>query len=303
MAILYTKKSSQRRKKSKARPLVFMLLAVFACTLYLLFFKWHNTNEAATYAGTNNQSQSIPKIIPKLHTDEVLQSQIDSWAAGQPSNFSINVRELNGDLRTASYQPERSMVTASTYKVFVAYAALHSIEQGKYTLNSKTRTGQSIETCLNKMIINSDNDCGRAIGFLLGWSSINDLVHQQGFVHTELNNYIEGNDSPVGEKYTTANDEADLLYGLYSGKLLNKSNADLLFSLMKQQVWGERIAAGLPVGIEAATKPGWLSGVQNDMGIVYGTNSTYIIVILSDGNNTAPLAQLSKLVYDYLNGS
>jgi beta-lactamase class A len=69
---------------------------------------------------------------------------------------------------------------------------------------------------------------------------------------------------------------------------------------MKSQVWRERIPAGVPSGIAVADKPGWLDNVENDAAIVYGPKSTYTLVIMTTGNSTQPLADLSKQIYDYL---
>ena len=58
--------------------------------------------------------------------------------------------------------------------------------------------------------------------------------------------------------------------------------------------------ADLPVGRIVADKPGWLSNVQNDAAVVYGPKSTYVLVIMTNGSTTQPLADLSKQIYDYL---
>jgi beta-lactamase class A len=96
-------------------------------------------------------SHATPHIDPKL------QEAVDAWVSQQSFQGAVDVQEVNGKLRTAQHDNETAMVTASTYKVFVAYAVLHEAEQGTLSLNTKTRTGQTAQNALNKMILQSDN--------------------------------------------------------------------------------------------------------------------------------------------------
>lgn len=210
------------------------------------------------------------------------------------------MQELGGSLRTASRNPATAMVTASTYKLYVAYAALHEVEQGTYTMQTTTRTGQTVSAALNKMILQSDNTSAETLGFLVGWDKVNSLAASVGATHTDINNYNNAGVAANGDKHSTAADLTTMVAKLQQGTLLNTANTQLLLGLMKTQAWRERIPAGVPSGVAVADKPGWLANVQNDAAIVYGPKSTYTLVVMTNGNTTKPLADLSKLVYDYL---
>jgi len=242
-----------------------------------------------------------------LHTDAGLAQIVNSWQQSHSFTASIVVQELSGSLRTAGSNASASMIPASTYKIYVAYAILHGIEQGSYSLGTVTSDGNTIQTDLNNMILNSDNDAARTLGFLYGWKNINALLQSQGMNNTDLYNYVPPSTQPVGDKHTTANDLATAVQKLYAVKLLNSTNTQLLISLMKQQHYRERIPAGVPSNIAVADKPGWLSPAdgesgytENDAGIVYGPKSTYLLVIMTNGSSTQPLATLSQQVYSYL---
>jgi len=244
---------------------------------------------------------------PQPHIDLGLGQVITSWQQSHSFTASVVVRELSGSLRTASSNASASVIPASTYKIYVAYAILHGIEQGSYTLNTATSDGKTIQTDLNNMILNSDNDAARTLGFLYGWKNINALLQSQGATTTDLYNYVPPSTQPVGDKHTTANDLATILQKLQAGSLLSASHTQLLLSLMKQQHYRERIPAGVPSNVSVADKPGWLSPAdgesgytQNDAGIVYGPKSTYLLVITTNGSGTQPLATLSQQVYNYL---
>lgn len=261
----------------------------------------------ATQQLGSSATKLAPVPVSNGQSESELNKIISSWAAQNSFNASVVVKEIAGGSKTTSYNATASMVPASTYKIFVAYAILHGIEKGNYSLDSITNDGNSIQTDLNNMILNSDNDAARTLGFLYGWQNINALLKTIGITNTDLYNYVPPSTQPVGDKHTTAQDLATTLDGLYTGKLLNSAHTQLLLGLMKAQRYRERIPAGVPNGVVVADKPGWLSPadgvneyVQNDAAIVYGTKSTYILVITTTGGSVTPLANLSMQIYAYL---
>lgn len=246
-------------------------------------------------------------VTPAPHTDAGLSQILSTWQRSHSFTTSIAVRELNGSLRTATSNANASVVPASTYKIYVAYAILHGIEQGSYALSTTTDDGNTIQTDLQNMILNSDNNAARTLGFLYGWKNINALLQSQGIDSTDLYNYAPPSTQPVGDKHTTANDLATTLQKLQAGSLLNADHTQLLLNLMRQQHYRQRIPAGVPSSVAVADKPGWLSPadgengyIENDAAIVYGPKSTYVLTITTNGSSPQPLADLSKLVYDYL---
>jgi len=193
------------------------------------------------------------------------------------------------------------MIPASTYKLFLAYAIYHAAENNELELQTKTRTGFTIQACIERMLVQSDNECAKALGFLYGWEKVNAELKKIGITSTNLNNYSAGSEEPTSEKSTTAKDEFLLIKQLENYSILSKANTDQLFGYLRKQIYRERVAAGVPKGVTVATKPGWLDYVQADAGVVYGPKSTYILVILSDETGPSPLASLSEQIYNYLN--
>jgi beta-lactamase class A len=169
-------------------------------------------------------------------------------------------------------------------------------------MNTPTRTGQTLQAALQKMILQSDNSSAEALGFLVGWDKVDALAAAVGATHTHINNYTRAGVAANGNKQSTTADLSTMLHKLQQETLLNASDTALLLGLMKTQVWRERIPAGVPTGISVADKPGWLANVQNDVAIVYGPKSTYLLVVMTNGSTTQPLADLSRVVYSYLQG-
>lgn len=260
----------------------------------------------------HSEAKSTTSITHKapnstVSEDTGLHQIIDKWAKGQSFNSSVVVRELTGQQRSANLNPAKPMTTASTYKIFVAYAVLHEVEQGNLSLESQAPYRQTVSANLNNMIINSSNVSAEALGFMVGWDKIDALAAAVGATHTDINNYDSAGNPTQGNKTSTATDLALMLTKLERGKLLNKSDSSFLLNLMENQVYRERIPAGVPSSVVVADKPGWLAPadgydgyVENDAAIVYGPKSTYVLVIMTSGGSTTPLANLSQQVYNYL---
>lgn len=207
-----------RRKRSLLTPIVgIVALLLVSCVVYL---KIHADAPAGlktsdTQSVADVQSQGTTK--PTAHTDTGLQAIVETWAAQYPYDTAVVVQELDGDLRGASHRPTNQMITASTYKIYVAYAVLHQIEQGAYSLNTVTRSGQTVSTALERMILQSDNVSAEALGFLVGWDRINQLVAAAGATQTDINNYSSAGLPVDGSKLSTATDLTTIVTKLQRG--------------------------------------------------------------------------------------
>ena len=185
------------------------------------------------------------------------------------------------------------MITASTYKLFVAYGVLQKIEQGAWTMNTATASG-SVGDCMYRMIHISDNDCAATLQKQLGYNEFAAQMKRDGFTSTNLLN-------STGDKHSTARDEMTLVTKLYNHELLNAASTDYLFGLMENQIYRSGIPAGSN-GSVVADKVGFLYALNHDVGVVYSPKSTYALVIMTDGaggwNN---VKLLSQQIYDFYN--
>jgi beta-lactamase class A len=254
-------------------------------------------------ASSKQDAEKEASTQPAPTLDIELQNSITAWAKNQNGNYGIAVKEFNGKQRYANYQAEKQFVAASTYKLFVTYAILHDIEQGNHTLGTQTSIGMTVSQCIDAMLVRSNNDCGYPTGALIGWENLANFIHQQGFTSTNINNYDGSGNTTSADKISSPKDQADFMVQLANGALLNQEHTNLMLAKMKAQVWRERIPAGVPDGVEVADKPGWLPGIQNDTAVVYGPKSTYVISIMSTGTSSSKLAELSQLIYEYLQPS
>lgn len=264
------------------------------------------TTVSATIGGSSHGATTTSP--PQTAVEDVqLKNIITAWSQKYSYATTVSVQEVTGPKRSANLRATDSIVTASTFKLYVAYGVLHGVEQGTYKLSGTASNGKSISTNLSNMILNSDNAAARTLGFMIGWPQLDNLLASQGMTHTDTNNYVGTSTAPVGDKKSTAEDLATFLRKLYAGELMNPTNTQLLINLLEKQNYRSGIPAGVPSGIAVADKPGWLTPadgiyeyVQNDAGIIYGPKSTYILVITTGARSMQSLANLSQQVYAYL---
>lgn len=245
------------------------------------------------------------EIAPKVVTSRsysqssaALQAKINDWVAAHNGSYQIAVRELNGKGRVASYNVSQQTVMASTYKLFVAYAIYHQAEAGAINLGTVVLNGMTIEQCISKAIINSDNDCAIALGKYVGWAKADQIVADAGFQNVKLNNY-NASGGLSGDKMVNANELAKFLAQLSEGSLMNATNTGHLLGYMKSQVYRSGIPAGSH-GATVADKVGFLEGYLHDAAIVYAPKATYALVIMSSGSSWSNISDLADAIYTFM---
>jgi beta-lactamase class A len=201
-------------------------------------------------------------------------------------NYALAVLDLTGD-RDASVNGNKQFTSASTYKLFVAYAVFKEIEAGNMSW-SDTINGKTVSKCFEDMIVVSDNNCAKAFGESIGWNVIDTMMDGLGLTNTQ----VQG-----GNHLTTANDLARFLYKLETGSLLSSADRTKLIDLMKRQIYRSGIPAG--TGVTTADKVGFLDALLHDAAIVYGPKP-YVLVVLSDGSSWSQVADAAKQIQAFM---
>jgi beta-lactamase class A len=227
-------------------------------------------------------------------TNKGLATLLRDWDQANPGIYSIVVKDLGSAGLQAAINPNRDFVTASTFKIFLAYAVLNKIDQGAISFNTKTDMGWTVDACMKEMIINSTNACATSLFNLVGWSYADNFVRNSGFSNTYLNNAITYD----GEKHTTARDGANFLQRLNAEQLLSKSSTSYLLNLMKSQIYRGGIPAGVP-GVTVANKVGFYGAYKHDVAIIYAPRGTYILSVMSIGGSDWQFRDLSQQVSQF----
>ena len=240
-------------------------------------------------------------LEPKVVTDWTysssqagLQALLEQWDRSHPARYGLIVRDLSGKGFNAELNPDRDFVTASTFKMFLAYAVLHKVETGELKMDSVTDMGLTAQACIEEMILHSTNACALSLFNLAGWGYVHDFIRGQ-FPSTSLMNSANADD----EKHTTVRDESSFFIKLNAGQLMNAEHTRYLTDLFKHQVYRGGIPAGVP-GVTVADKVGFYNGYKHDVGLVYAARGTYVLGYMSLGGNNAEIADLSRQVYALL---
>lgn len=212
-------------------------------------------------------------------TDAGLSALLANYAKDHKGTFGISLIEMDGKKRRANYNGDKQFVTASTYKLFVAYSLLKRIDAGTKDWNSNA-------TCFNKMISYSDNACAEMFLNDIGLKTITNEINGIGLKNSNF--------TKSGGPFTTANDLSLLLGMIQSGQNFSPLNRDRLISAMKANVY----RSGIPAGANGtvADKVGFMDALLHDAAIVYSPSGTYVLAVMTEGSTWGTIADLAKQV-------
>lgn len=245
-------------------------------------------NQLTQYVrGISDEAFVATKVIqPKVEytrsysaTDVGLSALLKHYAEDHAGTYGISLIELSGKRRSANYNGDKQFVTASTYKLFVAYSLLKRVDEGSWSWSSN-------ETCFNKMISLSDNTCAEDFLYKIGLSNVTQDIQKLGLTQSTF--------LKSGGPYTTANDLAKLMGMIESGQGFSDVNRSRLIDALKRNVYRNGIPAGASGTV--ADKVGFLNGLLHDSAIVYSPQGTYALVIMTDGSSWGTIADLAKQI-------
>ena len=261
-----------------------------------------------------------PALGPRVAAGEACSTEADDRAtsiaelstalshrmATLSGRYSVSVRELGGLETSVSLNGSDMQEPASVMKLFVAYAVLDRIDEGRLSFATATRSGVSVQECLRVMIHVSDNYCHWDLVALIGNQALNDKFWAEGYTRTVYQG-TSGNGSYYSSKRTSTNDVALLLSRLNEGTLLSPASTDHFIELLETQVWRHRLPAGMPPGTPIANKTGylWVSTgyIHADVGIVTSPHGPIVVAIIGSRNATAAgVRELGRVAYAHFNG-
>lgn len=266
----------------------------------------NDDGEVAVNATNNSEEQPTDALDTKSNNEKLdakpqslqgeLNEAIVKWSQNTPGEHAVFVQGFESN-QPAVLNATQPMVAASTYKLFLVYVTLSHQQQGLIALDDQLPGGQSVAACIESLLVQSSDDCAYRLGDVIGWSAIDLFLYSSGFVDTAINNY-DDNGNFVGDKISTAADEARLLTRLYKGTLLNKANTDFMLAFMKRQIHTQRIRAGVPGEVEVASKPGFIVSekIENDTAIVYA-KKPYVLVVMTKDASAASIADLAQQLH------
>ncbi len=243
--------------------------------------------------------------------DAALEQLIRGSLGSQVDSYGVVVKNMaNGS--GAAVNGDKVFNAASLFKISVMYQAYYERAAGVLSFDTQlvitpyydsfglgprlTSVCQSLSVreALQAMMAVSDNAAAVLLQDLVGSSQINASLAALGLRDTRL---LEDG-LPA-----TAQDMALLLEAIARGQAVDAESSQEMVDLMSLEELNDRLPALLPAGTHVAHKTANWSDATHDVGIVYSPAATYVIAVLSDKEyNAEPIAELSRLVYEYYNG-
>ncbi|MGE5484082.1 MAG: serine hydrolase [Ignavibacteriales bacterium] len=244
---------------------------------------------------------------------EALKSQIEAALAGDPASYSIYFLDLESG-REFGINPDLPIPQASTVKVPLVLYVNRLVAQGKanwtdriaYQPETDYRSGAgalqtfaspggtySLRALCNLAITLSDNVAKAMLVRHFGATDFERFMASLGAQQP----HVDGQDP------TTARDMAIYLQEVLRLAREEPELGSRMIDDLSNTIWHVGLPGRLPAGIQVAHKEGDITGVSNDVGIVFARRP-YILCVLSRGQSDTEagfgkIAAISKMVYDY----
>lgn len=214
-------------------------------------------------------------------------------------DWSVYAKNLTSNSIKVNVNNER-LKAASLIKLFIMATAFEEIEKG--TLN-KSEVINDIRIMINR----SDNDATNRLIEKLSFEKIRQYIRTNNYTSTQLSRKMLQSNSN-GENYTSVIDVGNLLESMYRGTCVTEQASKEMIEILKTQTLKSKIPAGVPSGVETASKTGELSDTENDAAIVYKNGAHYVVVVMSNNlTDTAKarndIKEISKKIYNLIDSS
>ncbi|MDP9410421.1 MAG: serine hydrolase [Actinomycetota bacterium] len=235
-----------------------------------------------------------------------------------PGVAGVYVRDLKGDYGYG-IRPDEQFFSASIIKIPVMVAVYRKVEQGELGFSQQVEikeedwaagagwlqweeagTRQTVGDLLILMMTQSDNVATNALVRRVGGADyVNEVARSLGAKDTLLYQKVssERGAVPALDNRTTPRDMTAMLQKIADGEAASEKSCGYMIDLMHTNELDWWLDAGLPAGVDAANKAGWLYRVYGDVGIVESQDRRYVVAILSK-HGTATVNEGQSLIED-----
>lgn len=251
---------------------------------------------AATASDVRTISAVIVPIAPTVNkqasytsSQAGLQAYVDDLA--RTKDVHISVTQLDGQGLAASARADDSILSASTYKLYVSQVLFDQIDHGHLNW-SDAMLDTDVSGCFERMIVVSDNACAEKFIAMFGRANIDALLYSHGISRATTFEATTG-------IRTSAGDLTKFLIGVQDGTLISGNNRVILLDKMSRQVYRQGIPAGSQGSVQ--DKVGFLWDYIHDAAIVHHPRGTYVLTIMTQYQSYGAIAsitrQLERIMY------
>src|SRR5918993_906809 len=200
-------------------------------------------------------------------------------------------------------RPDEQFFAASTIKIPIMVAVYRKVDEGELEFSQeveiqeedwaagagwlqweKAGTKQTVGDLLLLMMTQSDNVAANALVRTVGGPEhVNQVARSMGADDTLLYQKVssERGAVPALDNRSTPRDMAAMMRQIAQGKAASDKSCGYMIDLMHEDKLDWWLDAGLPQGVDAANKAGWLYRVYDEVGIVEDDGHRYAIAILT----------------------
>jgi beta-lactamase class A len=259
--------------------------------------------------------QNISFINTKFTKEEFLKFEDSIKASGRASKISVYYRDLNNG-PWFGFNDDAVFLPASLFKVPVMIALFLQAEKSPGLFDKEILYEQifeesmqnivygepmsvgsyyTVRNLITKMIADSNNEALYLLANTVLDESLSENVTKDLGLELEL--------LPSGAEGISVRKYARLFRVLYNASYLNKASSEEALRILTQSSFSRGLEAGVPSHVEVAHKFGeriflGLSQEErqlHDCGVVYAPNGSYVLCVMTRGND---LYQLSGVVRD-----
>ena len=256
--------------------------------------------DSTTLASTEPVMDGVPEA-DRERVQNVL-GEARQQIEGYHGVAGLYVRDLDGGFGYG-IRPDETFFTASIIKVPVMVAVYRKIDEGDLSFSQqieikdedwaagagwlqweKAGTKQTVGDLLLLMMTQSDNVAANALVRTVGGpEKVNEVARSMGADDTLVYQKIssERGAVPSLDNRSTPRDMVTMMQKIAEGKAASEKSCGYMIDLMHEDKLDWWLDAGLPEGVDAANKAGWLYKVYDEVGIVEHDGHRYVVAILS----------------------
>lgn len=285
---------------------IFLIAIPILAVFYLIYnqvgglmqYKEKVLGLASNYVGLQQQYQDYKEQTKNLSSKtNQIGDKINKYGAKVSGDLSIYYKDLTNN-ESVIVEGDKKYYMASLYKVILAIFILDEIKKGKITWNTKIgTTSATLETGLNKIITESNNEYAQTLAQEYGWKEIEKSMKAKLGIDFSFNEDLEINIKNVGL----------LFENIVLSLKVTGDESSYLLNLLNDQKKISKLPKYLPSNIYSHNKTGEFEEFSHDAGIFYTPKANYILVFMSKTQDSAAtneqMSLMSKEIYESLNAN
>jgi beta-lactamase class A len=243
-------------------------------------------------------------------------SQTQQEIEGYHGVAGLYVWDLEGDYGYG-IRPDEEFFTASVIKVPIMVAVYRKVDEGELSFSQqieikeedwaagagwlqweKAGTKQTVGDLLLLMMTQSDNVAANALVRTVGGAEqVNKVARSMGAEDTLVYQKVssERGAVPSLDNRSTPHDMVAMMRQIAQGKAASEKSCGYMIDLMHEDRLDWWLDAGLPRGVDAANKAGWLYRVYDEVGYVEDDGHRYVVSIMTK-NGSADVYEGQDLI-------